>query len=116
MRFYADECFDGRIVAALLAGGAEVESASALAAGAPDVDVLAAGHADNRVVLTEDKDFGALVFKDGRATAGVVLVRVDRISDENAVTLATRILALPDHGRAAFTTLDLEGCRTRPLP
>ncbi len=116
MRFYADECFDGRIVAALLASGAEVASAAELAAGAPDTDVLAAGHTASQVVLTEDKDFGALIFKEARASVGVVLVRVDRISDEDAVGLAARILALPDHGRGAFTTLDLDGHRIRELP
>jgi predicted nuclease of predicted toxin-antitoxin system len=116
MRFYADECFDGRISAALLASGADVASAAALAQGAPDIDVLAAGHAASRVVLTEDKDFGALVFKDRRASAGVVLVRVDKISNTDAVSLAASILALPNHGHGAFTTLDLEGHRLRPLP
>ncbi len=115
MRFYADECFDGRIVAALSAFGAEVSSAAVLAAGAPDTDVRAAGHTTGQVVLTEDKDFGALIFKDGRASAGVVLVRVDLISNQDAVAIAARILALPDHGRGAFTTLDLEGHRVRPL-
>ena len=99
-----------------MGSGADVPSAAALARGAPDIDVLAAGHAASRVVLTEDKDFGALVFKDRRASAGVVLVRVDKISDTDAVALAARILALPNHGRGAFTTLDMEGQRLRPLP
>lgn len=116
MRFYADECFDGRIVAALLASGADVASAAALAQGASDVDVLAAGYTASRVVLTEDKDFGALVFKDDRANAGVVLVRVDKISDADAVALAASILALSDHGRGAFTTIDLKGQRVRQVP
>ncbi len=116
MRFYADECFDGRIVAALLAAGAEVISAATLAQGAADVDVLAAAHDANRVVLTEDKDFGALVFRDGRVSIGIVLVRVDRIADADGATIAARILALADHGRGAFTTLDMEGHRVRALP
>lgn len=115
MRYYADECLDRQIVSSLRAAGADVTEAAALAKGAADADVLASGSADDRVILTEDKGFGALVYRDGRASAGVVLIRMDRIDAAAADLLAARILALPEHGRGAFTTIDADGERKRPL-
>lgn len=116
MRYYADECLDREIVLALRAIGADVVEAARVAKGAPDPEVLEHGCADERVVLTEDKGFGALVFTEGRASSGVILVRIDFIDSTIAQSIAQRILALPDHGRGAFTTLELGGERTRALP
>lgn len=90
MRFYADECFDGRIVAALLASGVEVALAAALAAGAPDADVLAAGNAANQVVLTED-------IQESARAASLALAGASRPA------LHPRTNGpLPDHFRAAL--------------
>jgi len=43
----------------------------------PDPEVLAWAAAEARVVLTMDKDFGELVFRDGAAHAGVLLLRLE---------------------------------------
>jgi uncharacterized protein (DUF433 family) len=45
--------------------------------GSPDDAVLARAHADGRVLLTFDKDFGELVLKRGaRASHGIILFRI----------------------------------------
>jgi len=115
VRFHADECLDRKIVDALITLGADVTSASALAPGAIDEAVLELSLQGDRVLITEDKDFGALVFRDRRASAGIVLVRLDKITDVVAADIAARIFALPNFGRDAFTTLDLDGVRSRDL-
>lgn len=84
--------------------------------GAPDEDVLQSAAAEDRVLLTKDKDFGVLVFRDAAHAPGVVLLRIDGLSAAEVATIATRLLTLPDFGRGAFTTIDAEGERARPLP
>lgn len=75
MRYHADECLDRQILLALIAAGADVTEAAALAKGATDSAVLANGNTDYRVVVTEDKGVGALVHREGRTSVGVVLIR-----------------------------------------
>jgi predicted nuclease of predicted toxin-antitoxin system len=42
---------------------------------ADDETVLALAQQQQRILLTEDKDFGQLVYADQQATSGVVLIR-----------------------------------------
>lgn len=42
-----------------------------------DVDILAWAVAENRLVVTQDKDFGELVFRSRQAHSGVLLLRMD---------------------------------------
>jgi predicted nuclease of predicted toxin-antitoxin system len=51
-----------------------------------DEDILTLAVRDGRVVITNDKDFGDLVFRDGRAHRGVILLRLvdDRTSSKIA--------------------------------
>ncbi len=44
--------------------------------GAKDDDVLAEALQENRIVVTEDMDFGRLVFAERMGSAGVVLIRI----------------------------------------
>jgi predicted nuclease of predicted toxin-antitoxin system len=48
-----------------------------LAPGRPDHDVLATGFREKRVVVTEDTDFGRLVFSARAESRGVILIRID---------------------------------------
>jgi predicted nuclease of predicted toxin-antitoxin system len=48
---------------------------SEVAAGASDEKVIATAVREGAVLLTEDKDFGQLVFAERRATGGVIFIR-----------------------------------------
>ena len=62
MRFLADESCDGAIVRALREAGHDVTSVRDTMRGATDRSVLDAAFKEQRLLLTEDKDFGELVF------------------------------------------------------
>lgn len=53
-----------------------------------DVDILAWAVAESRLVVTMDKDFGALVYQAGQAHTGVLLLRLEdaRTSEKERVT------------------------------
>ena len=75
MRFLADESCDFAAVRALRAAGHDVVAVSEVARGAEDSVVIQLARAEQRVLLTEDKDFGQLVFAAARQSSGVVLLR-----------------------------------------
>jgi predicted nuclease of predicted toxin-antitoxin system len=63
MKFLLDVCVSSRSLEAFLVGqGHDVLSAFAIDPRATDERLMAVGLRDNRVVLTEDKDFGVLIF------------------------------------------------------
>lgn len=75
MRFLADESCDFAVVSALRAAGHDVIAVSDFARGAEDAAVVDAARSQRRILLTEDKDFGQLVFAAARASTGVILIR-----------------------------------------
>ena len=78
MRFVADENLDSQIVSAVRARGHEVLYVAEMAPGIKDDEVLRLARAESAVLITGDKDFGALVFARGLSHAGVVLVRLHK--------------------------------------
>jgi predicted nuclease of predicted toxin-antitoxin system len=62
MRFLADECCDFAAVRTFRAHGHDVLAVSESQHRSVDVDVIGLALTENRILLTEDKDFGWLVF------------------------------------------------------
>ena len=116
MRLLADECCDAGLVDALRGDGHEVLYAIESLRGATDDDLLARAFSEERVLLTEDKDFGELVYRLRRPTYGVVLLRFD-VSDRARKIPRLRYL-LEQEGRrlpGAFIVLGADKVRIRRL-
>jgi len=75
MRFLADECCDFAAVRALRAHGHDVLAVGEYQERSEDKDVMARAMAENRILLTEDKDFGWLVYAGRMDSPGVILIR-----------------------------------------
>jgi predicted nuclease of predicted toxin-antitoxin system len=75
MRFLADESCDFAIVHALRAGGYDVLAVSEITPRAEDSEVIRLAVREERILLTEDKDFGRLVYSHGQKTLGVIFLR-----------------------------------------
>jgi len=75
MRFLADESCDFGVVRALRAAGHDVSAVAEMAPRATDSAVIALALRDDRIVLSEDKDFGRLVYAEGQPSPGVILIR-----------------------------------------
>ena len=73
MKWVADENIDRQIVEALRADDHQVFYVLETAPTAADEDVLAMASDESALLLTADKDFGELVYRQGRASAGVVV-------------------------------------------
>ena len=92
MRLLADEGVDAAIVAGLRTDGHDVRWMAEELGGTKDPVILDAAVRDARVLITEDKDFGELVYRQRLHHRGVVLVRVDGISNAEKARLVTRAI------------------------
>jgi len=77
MRWLADECVDAALVEHLRAAGHDVTYMAESAPGTTDRQAIDSAQAEGRILLTEDKDFGELVFRRMTAVPGLVLLRID---------------------------------------
>lgn len=75
MNFLADESCDFAVVRELRAPGHDIQAVADIARGAKDADVVRLAREGRRVLLTEDKDFGRIVYAGGQGDIGVVLFR-----------------------------------------
>lgn len=75
MRFLADESCDFGVVRRLRAEGHDVVAVSEFESRSVDRELIEMAYRERRILLTEDKDLGWLVFVAGEKNAGVVLIR-----------------------------------------
>ncbi|MEQ1863439.1 MAG: DUF5615 family PIN-like protein [Micropepsaceae bacterium] len=116
MRWLIDECADAALARLLRRLGHDVVYMSEVDPRAKDTEVLNRAHVENRLLLTEDKDFGDLVFRQAKPVPGIVLVRID---SSRPVNKEPRLSAAIDRfgetlvGR--YTVIEISRFRTRPL-
>jgi len=75
VRFLADESCDFSVVRALRSAGYEVTAIAEISPRAEDMEVLHLAFREEKILLTEDKDFGQLVFAHSKKTRGVIFLR-----------------------------------------
>lgn len=75
MRFLADESCDFGVVRTLREAGHDVLAVSEVEKRSDDRELIERAGRENRVLLTEDKDFGWLVFVSHFESPGVILIR-----------------------------------------
>ncbi len=92
MRFMVDECTGPAVAAWLRAAGHDVFSVYELARGALDHDLIRNARAENRILITNDKDFGAKIYRDRVLHAGVVLLRLADESPPSKISVISRLL------------------------
>ncbi len=117
MNLVADEGIDAPIVSRLRADGHAVWYVAELSPTIPDEEVLTLAVAHAALLITSDKDFGALVFQQHRVSSGVILLRLAGVSAEKKAALVSDLIK--DHGEqllGSFTTITPRRVRIRPSP
>jgi predicted nuclease of predicted toxin-antitoxin system len=113
--FVADECVLEAIIDRLRADGHAVYSIRETSGGATDPDVLTIAVNQQAVLLTQDKDFGELVFRLKQTHCGIVLIRLAGMTfAERAELVATVITNHQSELPRAFTVISSNGVRIRP--
>ena len=89
MNILADESVDVQIVKRLRADGYSVQFVAELSPGINDEAVLGKSREANSVLLTADKDFGELIFRQGLIHSGVMLIRLAGVVPEKKADLVS---------------------------
>lgn len=116
MRFLADENVDIIIVQFLRQLGHDVLWAAESLSGSEDVTISSIAHQQQRVILTNDLDFGEIVYRHRLAAEGVLLLRIrSRSSDELLQLFRTHWELIKDELIGKFVVLTNRTARIREL-
>jgi predicted nuclease of predicted toxin-antitoxin system len=114
MNLVADESVAHPIIERLRADGHTVVSIREISRGDSDQEVLHQSLRTDSPLLTEDKDFGELVYRMAADHAGVVLIRLNSLPRAARAEIVSR--AIRDHGPEFvdhFSVITPSGIRIR---
>ena len=114
MKLLADEGIDKSIVDALRNAGFDVVYILETNPGTNDEFILSLANTEKRIVITQDKDFGELVFRLKQAHYGVVLIRLHGYTPALKAEITTSVLlAHKNELTGAFTVIQPNAIRIR---
>ncbi|MBA3431752.1 MAG: DUF5615 family PIN-like protein [Actinobacteria bacterium] len=121
MDFLADENFPLDAVTSLREAGHEVAAVVRDSPGASDEEVMERAAREGRVILTFDRDYGALLYGESRGAsslpAGVVYFRFDPSPPEEPAHYLLHLLQQPSWSAVGkFTVVERDRVRQRPFP
>lgn len=93
MNLLADESIDWPIVERLRSDGHQVWYVAEMDPGIPDEAVLELANQQVALLLTADKDFGELVFRQRRLAPGVILIRLAGLSPALKAELVASVVS-----------------------
>jgi predicted nuclease of predicted toxin-antitoxin system len=97
--------------------GYDVRTVRSIDPGMDDLDIVRLAHAEERMVLTMDKDFGELVYHAAASHAGVLLLRLDDATGQEKRRVVEGILiAHADRIKGCFCVYQRGRLRIRPRP
>lgn len=115
LQFVADENLDWPVVEQLRSDGYTVLAIVELSPGSADDEVLALANQHQAILITADKDFGELVYRQQKVAAGVILVRLAGLPPAvKAELVANVVRQFGSELTAAFTVVTSTNVRHRP--
>jgi predicted nuclease of predicted toxin-antitoxin system len=112
MKFIVDECTGPAVVQWLRSQGHEVISVFEDCRGIDDEEIIKKAASEESILVTNDKDFGEKVFREGRLHHGVILMRLSDERPAGKIQILKRLIThhgsiLPDN----FVVVTEEGIR-----
>jgi predicted nuclease of predicted toxin-antitoxin system len=96
VNFIADENIDSIIVEVLRSNGHQVRYIAEFDRGVDDDQVFQSANSSDEILITSDKDFGEIVYRQKRTTSGVVLIRLSGLIPETKAN--TVLTVVQEHG------------------
>jgi predicted nuclease of predicted toxin-antitoxin system len=114
MKFLADECVDYQIIDLLRKNSYELLYIPEMDPGISDKEVFDISNKESAVLITADKDFGELVFRQGKTNSGVILLRLSGLPlNVKAEVVLSAIDRYHDEMINNFTVITPETIRIR---
>jgi predicted nuclease of predicted toxin-antitoxin system len=96
MRFIVDECTGTKVAQWLRDQGHEVFSVYDEARGIDDNKIIRKAFNDNFILITNDKDFGEKVFREGLPHKGIIFLRLE--DERSTIKIDTLKRLIQSHG------------------
>ncbi|MBN1905193.1 MAG: DUF5615 family PIN-like protein [Deltaproteobacteria bacterium] len=116
LKFLADECCDAGLVKALRDDGHDVFFIPEEIPGATDKEILLLAVTNNRILITEDMDFGELVCRLKKPAYGIILLRIG-VKERHLKwdRLKNLIARYSDRLKGNFIVVDVQKYRFRAI-
>ena len=92
MKFIVDECTGPKVAKWLKSIGHEIFSVHDESRGVDDETIINKANKENFILITNDKDFGELIFKMNKEHKGVILLSLENESPENKILVLSKLL------------------------
>ena len=92
MKFLADENVDKSVVERLRKEGHVVLYVIEMERSISDDEVIQRANQESALLLTADKDFGELVFRQGRIVYGAILIRLAGLSPQRKAEVVAKVV------------------------
>ncbi|MBI4747425.1 MAG: DUF5615 family PIN-like protein [Acidobacteria bacterium] len=114
MKFVGDESVESQIIERLRFDGHEVWYVAEMNPGISDDEVLQTANTFGCILITGDKDFGELVFREKKVHQGVLLLRLTGITNQSKAEIVSAvIISNQDQLAGAFSVITPGGLRHR---
>lgn len=112
MRFIVDECTGPAVARWLGQQSHDVFSVFDLARGMEDEEIIDRAISENRIIITNDKDFGEKIFREGRFHNGIILLRLHDERPLMKIDVLSRLFHLyPDNISGSFVVVTEKAIR-----
>jgi predicted nuclease of predicted toxin-antitoxin system len=116
MKFLIDESVEKLIVDWLRNQKYDVIYIAEGSSGITDKEVIKIANIESRILITNDKDFGELIFRQGRITQGILLIRAVNEESSNKLRLVKEVLEKAKNNlEGNFTVVNEMGIRIRKI-
>jgi len=94
MRFIVDECTGPSVAEWLRNQNHDVFSVYEDARGMTDAEIVLKAYKENWILITNDKDFGEQVYRDGQLHKGVILLRLKDEKTSSKIWVLSQLLQI----------------------
>ena len=117
MKFLADESIEKPVVDWLRGQDFDVRYITEITPSINDEEVIRLANNEGRILITNDKDFGELVFHQSKIILGVLLIRATNERSSNKVRLVREVLEKARNKLAGyFVVVNEAGIRMKKIP
>jgi predicted nuclease of predicted toxin-antitoxin system len=114
----ADENVPGIIIKQLRLYGFDIKSITEFNPSISDHEVAELACLENRIILTADKDFGEMAFRDAHRVPGIILLRLGGLTPTEMASITCTALdskSTTTH-LGTITVITPDSLKVRPLP
>ena len=92
MKFLADVNVEKTVIEEIITLGYNVKCVTDINPGMSDTEVLTTANSEDRILITNDKDFGEIVFRQKLLCSGIILIRVNNQDIQEKARLIKKLL------------------------